>query len=250
MAQWGCSTDRVPPPAPARVPDRDERMMSNDLQNTRPLPTPVRDDLPPPPFDDVPLVSQEAPETPRFVDAYEHVGRPRIVVWVAHTPGDYYDDAATREIDFAAVETILTDWLSANGKVSVISPGSARQALSLQQAQDLNTGHPASTQEIGDKLRADVLVLVHTQVTHQSGSAAAMRLVADSSNLRGGESIGRAVVDVPPPLDKPQLNKYTRFVARKLMSDMTSAWTSTGNAPPPPPAQPAPGFNSNPSAPK
>jgi hypothetical protein len=32
------------------------------------------------------------------------------------------------------------------------------------------------------------------------------------------------MVEVPPPLDKRQLNKYTRFLARKLMDGMTGSW--------------------------
>jgi len=232
----GCQSDYAPPPAPARVPGQYERRMTTDWQ-AKPLPGPSRDDLPPPPFADEPLVSQEAPETPRFVGAYQKVGQPRILVWVMHAAGEgFYDEAAARSIDYDAIETILTDWLSAGGKVAVIAPEAARQALSPQQAQDLNTGHAVNGQEIADRLRADVLVLIKAQPTRQSGQGPAVRLVADASNLKGGESIGRAVVDVPPPLDKPQINTYTRFLARKLMSDMTGSWISFGAPEAPPPA--------------
>ncbi|MGH3422115.1 MAG: hypothetical protein ACRDOD_21280, partial [Streptosporangiaceae bacterium] len=245
VVQSGCQSDRVPPPAPARVPGPGERRMSDAGETAKPLPA-VRDDVPPPPFNDVPLVSQEAPEVPRYVEAYDKVGHPRIVVWVAHPPaGQAYDEVAARAIDYAALETILTDWLSAGGRVAVIAPEAARQALNPQQAQDLDTGHPAPSQQIGDRLKADVLVLVQAEPTRQNDNGPALRLVADASNLRGGESIGRAVVDVPPPLDKPQINKYTRFVARKLMADMSNSWTSFGGAPPAA-AQPEPAPATNP----
>jgi hypothetical protein len=68
-------------------------------------------------------------------------------------------------------------------------------------------------------------------------------------NVRDGGAIGTAVVDVPPPLDKPAINEYSRFVARKLMTGMAGAWESYAAnpppeglppAPPPPPAQTAP----------
>lgn len=248
-AQLGCQSDVAPSPAVARVPGPDERRIGTDGQAPKPLPPQDRADLPAPPFDDAPLVSQEAPETPRFVDAYDKVGRPRILVWVSRGPTEYYDEAAARGIDYAAMENILTDWLSAGGHVAVIAPEAARQVLSAQQVQDLNSTRPANTQEVGEKLRADVLVLVRAEPTRQSEGAPAVRIVADASNLKGAESIGRAVVDVPPPFDKPQINKYTRFVARKLMSDMTGSWTSFGPAGPPanPPAQgvaPAPATTS------
>jgi hypothetical protein len=212
----------------------------------------ARDDLPSPPFNDVPLVSQEAPETARYVDAYNRVGRPRLLVWVTQRPGwGRYDEAAARDIDYAAMENVLTDWLAAGGKVAVISPVAARQTLDAQQVRDLDSGHPARPQEISDRLRADVLVLIEAQPTRQSSDGPMLRLVADATNLRGVESIGRAVVDVPPPLDKPRINDYTRFVARKLMDGMASSWNQFGGAPPPPPpdagnapppaTQPAPG---------
>lgn len=234
LAIAGCQNDRVPPPNPARVPDPNERRIAGEYDHTKPLPSPSRDDLPPPPFDDVPIVSQQAPEVSRFVDAYTQVGRPRLVVWVAQTGGGSYEDGIARDIDYAAIESILDDWLSAGGRVAVVSPEAARQALTPQQAKELNTGHPTTESDIGERLRADVLILVRAQLTHQGeGGSTALRLVADASNIRGGESLGQVVVDVPPPLDKAQLSKYTRFVARKLMSDMTGAWTGFGGAPPP-----------------
>jgi hypothetical protein len=233
-AQVGCHGDSYSSaPAPARVPGPYERRMDNTVDTTNP---PVaREDLPPPPFNDVPLVSQEAPETARFVDAYNHVGRPRLLVWVTQRPGrGRYDEAAARDIDYAAMENILTDWLAAGGKVAVISPAAARQNLEAQQIQDLDSGQPARPLDLSDRLRADILVLVQAQPTRQTDGGPMLRLVADATNLKGSESIGRAVVDVPPPLDKPKINNYTRFVARKLMDGMASSWSQFGGAPPPP----------------
>lgn len=231
LGVWGCREDStVRAPAPARVPGPDERRMSEEWHAARPQGQ-MRDDLPPPPFEDVPLVSQEAPETPKFVEAYNRVGRPRLVVWVSHAAGAEYDEAAARSIDYAAMENILTDWLSAGGKVIVTAPEAARQAVTEAQAQDLNAGHADHPREIGERLRADILVLVRAQPTRQ-GEGPQVRLVADATDLRAGDSLGRAVVDVPAPLDKPQINKYTRFVARKLMADITGAWNAYGGPPP------------------
>ena len=230
---WGCGgSDTTPPPSSARVPGQYERRMATDWQ-AKPLPGPSGDELPPPPFADAPLVSQQAPETQRFVDAYDRVGRPRILVWVSHSGDAFYDEAAARSIDYDAVENILADWLSAGGRVATIAPEAARQALTPQQAQSLNSGQAGNGQDLADRVRADVLVLVRAQPTRQSGEGPAVRLVADASNLKGGESLGRAVVDVPPPLDKPKINTYTRFLARKLMTDMTGAWSAYGGGPPP-----------------
>lgn len=240
--QAGCQSDRTPPPAPARVPGMNERVMENDADQFKPLPRPARDDLPPPPFDDVPLVNQEAPEAARYVAAYNQVGRPRILVWVTQRPAfGQYDEAAARSIDYAAMENILTDWLSADGRVAVISPQAARQALEPQQVRDLNSGQTRPAQDVADRLHADVLVLVQAEPTRQSDVGPAVRLVAEATNVKGAESLGQAVVDVLPPLDKPQINKYTRFIARKLMDRMTANWTSFGEqqqGAPAPPQQP------------
>lgn len=227
--QAGCQNDRTPAPAPARVPGMNERVMESDADQSKPLPRPARDDLPPPPFEDVPLVNQEAPEAARYVAAYNQVGRPRILVWVTQRPAaGQYDEAAARSIDYAAMENILTDWLSADGRVAVISPQAAREALDPRQVRDLNSGQTRLAQDAADRLHADILVLVQAEPTRQSGVGPAVRLVAEATNVKGAESLGQAVVDVLPPLDKPQINKYTRFIARKLMDRMTANWTSFG----------------------
>ena len=59
--------------------------------------------------------------------------------------------------------------------------------------------------------------------------------------LWGVDALRPVDLDVPPPLEKATLNRYARFVARKLMMDMTQSWTST-EAPTtrPPAAAPAP----------
>ena len=223
----GCARDTAPAPAAARVPGPSERQMTEGIAISKPLPDSSRDEIPAPPFNDAPLVSQEAPETPKFVDAYNRVGHPRMLVWVMHGAGANYDEVAARSIDYAAMQNLLSDWLSAGGRVAIISSDLAEQGMTPQQTQALNDGHAANSKELSDRVHADILVVVRAQPTRQ-GNGPAVRLVADASNLAGGESLGRAVVDVPPPLDKPQINTYTRFLARKLMLDMTTAWSSFG----------------------
>jgi hypothetical protein len=152
-------------------------------------------------------------------------------------PGQY-DEASAKTLDYEAMENILTDWLAANGQVTVVSPTLARARLTKDQIAKLEAGEALVLSDISQRLDADIFVQVQAHPTRQSYGPA-VRLVAEAINVRGGQSLGRAVVDVPPPLDKNQLNKYTRFMARKLMDDMTGAWLS---APPPraAPAAPAP----------
>jgi hypothetical protein len=272
----GCA-DHTPPPPDAQVPPRHGAGVRGD-EPQKPLPGPDLDDqvrtgqgqgeLPPPPFNDVPLVVQETPEQRAFVDAYARVGRPRIVAFVNRTldgqllpsndttagsngasgqnrnevtietrdrrddnaasdgylqPGQYSASDA-RQIDYEAIETVLTDWLAAGGKVSIVSPVAARQRLSADQQRDVETGQARAMSTLGQTLDADVLVQVSARPTRQTRGGLEVRMVAEAINVQGGQSIGRAVVDMPPPLDKPRINRFTRFLARVLMDRMIGTW--------------------------
>jgi hypothetical protein len=74
-------------------------------------------------------------------------------------------------------------------------------------------------------------VQVSARPTHQTPRGLEVRMVAEAINVQGGQSVGRAVVDMPPPLDKPRINKFTRFLARVLMDRMIGTWE---NMPPGP----------------
>ena len=95
---------------------------------------------------------------------------------------------------------------------------------------------------------ADVLVRVQVNPSQVGKDVREHRFIAEAVNTRGGESIGRAVVDVGSPLEKGALNEATRFIARKLMDEMTESWnrlangprTSGASVPPAPLAPPAP----------
>jgi hypothetical protein len=105
---------------------------------------------------------------------------------------------------------------------------------------DVETGQRRAMGALARTLDADVLVQVSARPTRQTSRGLELRMVAEAINVRGGESIGRAVVDMPPPLDKPRINKFTRFLARVLMDRMSGTWEN----------MPAPGDNAEPSAPR
>jgi hypothetical protein len=295
----GCGS---PNRRPERVPVPPVR--ERDWEDEKPLPGRSQGaDIPPPPFYDEPLVNQRPPEQRAFVEAYEAVGRPRILVFVNRTlegeilpvnpedplatverrrtvrgnvnvetrdvrtrdryydyrggrddrerldrfesrgPGEYtettevylrpgeYDEVAARAMDYEAMENILTDWLAADGRVEVVSPVMARQRLTDQQVKELQEGRPRVMGEIARELDADILVQVQARPTRQTRRGLAVRVVTEAINVRnGGQSIARAVVEVPPPLDKPQLNRYTRFLGRRLMDGMANSWQALAEA--------------------
>jgi hypothetical protein len=222
----------------------------------KPMPRQTRDDdIPPPPFQDVPLVSQALPEEHAFVNAYNAVGRPRVVVWVNHLAMPEGIGSSADEIDYEAVENTLADWLSAGGQVAIISPTVGRQFLKDEQAQSLRAG-TAAGHDVAHQIDADILVQVYAQRTYESRDGTRVRMVAEAIDLRhGGASLARSVVDVPPPLDRPQINKYTRFMARVLMDRMTRTWETFGAPPPqqgqtalPPAREPGAGTSQPPPA--
>jgi hypothetical protein len=268
----GCHypVQRVPVPAPGN------RDVVIEHDPAKPLPN----QEPPVGFDDVALVNQRPPEQRAFVDAYNRVGRPRIAVFVnrtmqgeivpvtrsapaqgggqadpfaaqgtaesrefaqANTRSGQQPEPQAQDIDYAAVETILTDWIANNGQVMVISPTAMRQKLSPEQVRDLESGRSAVLGDVAQQFGADVLVQAQARPTRESFQGSQIRMVVEAINIKGGDSIARSVVDIAPPLDKPQINTYTRYVARKLMDDMIGAWSNMQPASAAPAANPAPG---------
>jgi hypothetical protein len=152
-------------------------------------------------------------------------------------PGEY-DEAAAKQVDYGLIENTLTDWLSADGQVTIISPIAARQRLTDQQVQELQSGRPQMMGEIAQKLQTDVLVQVECRPSRQTTQGLVVTLLASAMNTRGGQQIAQASVQIPLPMEKTTINRYTRFVARKLMDEMTNAWNARA-ALPPPATQPA-----------
>jgi hypothetical protein len=158
-------------------------------------------------------------------------------------PGQY-DEVQAKAIDYVAIENTLADWLRARGQVRQVAPMLARQKLTDQQIKDLQDGKPQVLAEVAEQLSADVLVHVTARPTRQTQQGLEVRIIAEAMNTKGGQSLASAFVDVPSPLVKTQINKYTRFLARKLMDGMTGTWDAGGPvvmpAPNAPPNQPAP----------
>jgi len=145
-------------------------------------------------------------------------------------PGEYAGTIA-QSIDYLAIENLLTDWLAAEGRVEVLAPSVARQRLTDPQVKDLQEGRAEALGGVGRQLDSDILVQVQARPTVQTHAGLQVRLIAEAVNFRGGQSVARAVVEVPPPLDKPQLNKYTRFLARRLMDGMSTSWRAMASDP-------------------
>jgi hypothetical protein len=225
LAQAGCQGDRMPPPTPHPLP-----------AGTRPVAVaqsqPVAgDDRSPAAPADAPPPGDELAEVTRFIDAYEQVGRPRVLIRVIHrTPNP--DERPSRSMDDHSIEPALDDCFSSDGAVSLILPDSAQTSAAPSAAQDSHPVRPADELANADRLHADVLVLVRVESTHKSGVA--LQLVADACDVPGGRPLAHAMADVPAALSPSGLDQSARLLARKLMADITAAWTG-----PTPAARPA-----------
>lgn len=160
---------------------------------------------------------------------------------VAPSVTGIYDEAFARAMDYEAVENILMDWLAAAGNTEIISPTLTRARLTQPQLDALERGERGVLLDVTERLDVDILVLVQARPTRQTFRGLEVRLVAEAVNTRGGRSLGRAVVDTLPPLERSRIEESTRQVARKLMDDMVSTWTAPLPSPPAtPPAATAP----------
>jgi hypothetical protein len=220
----------------------------------KPLPPEIGPEIPSPPFSDPPIVTQQLPEETEFIQQYLRVGQPRIVVFVNRDlygqeilapgqtiyPGTYItreqlNQLQAAQLDYTTIEIMLADWLAADGKVHIVSPSAVHGLLSATQVQYLQSGQSTVLAPIGQTLSADVLVQVQVHPIEQTSLGLKLRLIVEAVNTRDGASIGRFSLDLDPPLDKPHINDYTRFIARKLMDEMTMTWQNYQ----PSPGQPA-----------
>lgn len=170
-----------------------------------------------------PPLRPPADRPPRYDDARYDGNREDARVYLKR---GQYDEGQAKALDYQAVENILTDFLACQGTVEIMSPTMVRQKLTEEQIKDLQSGKPRVLREIAQQLETDILVQVSAHPTRQTPNGLEFRLVGEALNIKGGQQIARAVVDIPPPMEKTTLNRYTRFVARKLMMDMTQSWTS------------------------
>lgn len=213
---FGCR-DNTPPPPRVPVPQPMSDRPTYEHERMKPLPPQSRSEMPAPPFNDQPLLNQRPPEQAAFVNAYNAVGRPHMAVLVTRS---------LKGLDSQAIENTLSDWIQSNGQVTLISPSTTHQKLSDSQISGVQSGDSKSLGEVADQAGVDVLIRTEAEPTAQYEKADRIRLVAEALNTRDAQSIGHAVVDVPLPLQKQQINEYTRFLARKLMDDMTNAWNA------------------------
>jgi hypothetical protein len=141
-----------------------------------------------------------------------------------YLPPGKYDEIWAQRIDYDALENALAKAMSVRGEVQVVSSQMVRQRLSSEELAALQAGRPALLGDLAQRLGADVLVQVQARPTAQTAQGLDLRIVAEAINTAGGEAIGRANADFPGPMSAARLDAVSRYLARRLMDDMTGAW--------------------------
>lgn len=149
---------------------------------------------------------------------------------IRYLPAGQYDEQAARQIDYATIENVLTQWLACEGQTTIASPTAVRERLNADEINKLQAGRTRQLGELVKELNADILIYAQARPTRQTERGLEIRLNAEAINIAQGEQIARATVLIPPPLDTERINMYTRFIARKLMADMAMTWSGPGPA--------------------
>lgn len=157
-----------------------------------------------------------------------------------YLPPSEYDEIWAKRVDYAALENALADALAVRGEVSILSPRLVRQRLTPQEVAELEAGRPAVLEGLAERLGADVLVHVQALPTAQTDRGLDLRIVAEALNTMDAASVGRANADFHPPMSAARLDAVSRYLARRLMDDMTGAWVVPADQLPPDSPQTAP----------
>ena len=181
-----------------------------------------------------PVVSQA------YFDAYDKIGRPRLMVLVDRpdAPG------ALVPGDFEMLERVVREALSARGQVLVVSPATINEQVDAQQLREIAAGRAEPLVDAGAKLRADILVQVRVTPSAQGGET---QLSATARHTRDNQQIASAAAAVGTSPPRRQLDFAGRLLAERLVDELAAAWNRM-QAPPPSPTASAPSTTAPPAA--
>lgn len=232
---------RTPPPPRIQVPteSRGNEFSTYQHDPVKPLPpsatrsaveNPQVVAVDPPP-NMPPAVSQA------YLDAYDRVGRPRILVLVERQPNP---PRAIVPGDYDTLERVVREALGAEGQVAVVSPSMVR-TLNEQQLRDIHAGKQQAMADAGSVLHADVLVTVRVTPPPAERADADTQITATARNTRDAQSIATAAASIGAPPQRRQIDYTGRLLAERVVDELTSAWENLARTAPPGAAtQPAP----------
>ena len=181
-----------------------------------------------------PAPSGPPPISQRYIDAYDRVGRPRLLV-LMDRPGEMPRSLVAGDYDL--LERVVRETLAARGQVMVVAPQTVRENIDAQQATDINAGRADALADAGAKLRADVAVQV--RLASPSGAAGDTQITATARNTRDSQQIATAATALRPNPQRRDLDFAGRLLAERLVDELATAWERLEKQPAPTTAPPS-----------
>jgi len=176
-----------------------------------------------------------------YLDAYDRVGRPRLLVLV--DPSDNPEKSLVPG-DYELLEKVVRETISAGGEVAVVPASAVRERATPQQLHDIAAGRATAMVDVGNAVHADVLIEVKP-VTSKDQT----QLTAIARNIRDGQQIATATSAVQSASPRRQIDFAGRLLGERMVDALADAWDrlarqpatskpTSGAVPPTPPAAP------------
>jgi hypothetical protein len=222
----GCKN--TPPP---RVPVPSESggnpYTTYQHDSAKPLPSPADPQAqpsspaqPPPP----PQPQPQPPVVPQsYLDAYDRVGRPRLLVLV--DPPDRPEKSLVPG-DYDLLERVVRESLSAGGQVAVVPASAVHERIGPQQLRDLAAGRSTALADVGNALRADVLIEIKPTAANDQ-----TQLTATARNVRDGQQIATVTSTVQAASPRRQIDFAGRLLGERMVDALADAWDRLARQP-------------------
>ena len=181
-----------------------------------------------------PAPSGPPPISQRYIEAYDGVGRPRMMVLIDR-PAEMPRSLVAGDYDL--LERVVRETLAARGQVMVVAPQTVRENIDAQQTTDINAGRADALADAGAKLRADVAVQV--RLAPPSGAAGDTQITATARNTRDSQQIATAATALRPNPQRRDLDFAGRLLAERLVDELATAWERLEKQPAPTTAPPS-----------
>lgn len=172
---------------------------------------------PPPPPPQPPTVPQS------YLDAYDRVGRPRLLVLV--DPADRPEKSLVPG-DYEMLERVVHETLSAGGQVAIVPASAVRERIGPQQLRDLADGRATALADVGSALRADVLIEIKPSATNDQ-----TQLTATARNVRDGQQIATVTSTVQAASPRRQIDFAGRLLGERMVDALADAWDRLARPP-------------------
>jgi hypothetical protein len=126
--------------------------------------------------------------------------------------------------DYSMIETSIVNYFDNSGRIQVKDAEAARAKLNREQILRIENGDPAANRLLAAELQADLLIHVTATPTSQAAEGPAVRLIAKAVTTTDARNMGTAMVDMPFPMSKQNINVYTRYLTSQLMRQMALKW--------------------------